>query len=184
MKRNSNSNTKKLIINSLLLGIGAILHQITPALGISMQPDFALAMLLVIMIINNGDYKTSLIAGIITGIFTALTTKFPGGQLPNIIDKIVTVNIMYVVMILMNKLEYSKVITEKFKIVITTFIFALGTLISGTTFLLSAQIIVGLPISLGILFATVVIPTIIVNSIAGVILYKIVLSSLRKIAIS
>lgn len=84
----------------------------------------------------------------------------------------------------MNKLEYSKVITEKFKIVITTFIFALGTLISGTTFLLSAQIIVGLPISLGILFATVVIPTIIVNSIAGVILYKIVLSSLRKIAIS
>ena len=107
-----------------------------------MQPDFALTMLLVVMIINKGDYKTSLIAGIITGVFTALTTKFPGGQLPNIIDKIVTVNIMYMVMILMNKLEYGKVITEKFKISITTFIFALGTLISGTTFLLSAQIIV------------------------------------------
>lgn len=182
MKRNN--NTKKLIINALLLGIGVILHQITPALGIPMQPDFALTMLLVVMIINKGDYKTSLIAGIITGVFTALTTKFPGGQLPNIIDKIVTVNIMYMVMILMNKLEYGKVITEKFKISITTFIFVLGTLISGTTFLLSAQIIVGLPISFRILFVTVVIPTIIVNSIAGVILYKIVLSSLRKIAIS
>lgn len=184
IKMKTNMNTKKMVINALLLAIGAILHQITPALGLPIQPDFALAMLFIIMIINNNDYKTSLICAIITGIFTALTTKFPGGQLPNIIDKIVTVNIMYMVMILMNKLEYGKVITEKFKISITTFIFALGTLISGTTFLLSAQIIVGLPISFRILFVTVVIPTIIVNSIAGVILYKIVLSSLRKIAIS
>ena len=63
MKRNS--NTKKIVINALLLGIGAILHQITPALGIPMQPDFALAMLFIVMIINFGDYKTSLIAGIV-----------------------------------------------------------------------------------------------------------------------
>ena len=182
MKRNN--NTKKLIINALLLGIGAILHQITPALGIPMQPDFALAMLLVVMIINNRDYKTSLIAAIITGIFTALTTKFPGGQLPNIIDKIVTVNLMYIIIIFMNKLEYNQVVGEKLKIAITTFIFATGTLISGTTFLLSAQIIVGLPVSFSILFATVVLPTVLVNSIAGVFLYKIVISSLKRIAIS
>ena len=99
MKRNS--NTKKIVINALLLGIGAILHQITPALGIPMQPDFALAMLFIVMIINFGDYKTSLIAGIVTGIFTALTTKFPLGQVPNIIDKIVTVNLIYILMIFM-----------------------------------------------------------------------------------
>ena len=75
MKRNL--NTKKMVINALLLAIGAILHQITPALGLPMQPDFALAMLFIIMIINNNDYKITLISAIITGIFTALTTKFP-----------------------------------------------------------------------------------------------------------
>ena len=78
MKRNL--NTKKMVMNALLLAIGAILHQITPALGLPMQPDFALAMLFIIMIINDNDYKTSLICAIITGVFTALTTKFPGGQ--------------------------------------------------------------------------------------------------------
>ena len=54
MKRNL--NTKKMVMNALLLAIGAILHQITPALGLPMQPDFALAMLFIIMIINDNDY--------------------------------------------------------------------------------------------------------------------------------
>lgn len=178
-----NNNTKKLIINALLLGIGAILHQITPALGIPMQPDFALVMLFIIMIINFGDYKTSLIAGVVTGIFTALNTKFPLGQIPNIIDKIVTVNMVYVLMIFMKQFIKRGLEINNIKMSMVVLIFSLGTLISGTTFLLSAQIIVGLSISFRILFVTVVIPTIIVNSIAGVILYKIVLSSLRKIAI-
>ena len=40
---NRNENTKNMIMNALLLGIGALLHQITPALGLPMQPDFALA---------------------------------------------------------------------------------------------------------------------------------------------
>ena len=55
MKRNL--NTKKMVINALLLAIGAILHQITPALGLPMQPDFALAMLFIIMIINKKNRK-------------------------------------------------------------------------------------------------------------------------------
>lgn len=36
------------------------------------------------------DNKTCLISAIITGILTALTTKFPGGQTPNLLDKINT----------------------------------------------------------------------------------------------
>ena len=48
----TNINTKKMIINALLLAIGAILHQITPALGLPMQPDFALAMLFIIIIMT------------------------------------------------------------------------------------------------------------------------------------
>lgn len=181
MKRNS--NTKKIVINALLLGIGAILHQITPALGIPMQPDFALAMLFIVMIINFGDYKTSLIAGIVTGIFTALTTKFPLGQVPNIIDKIVTVNLIYILMIFIKQFVKRGFEINNMKLSIIAIIFSLGTLISGTTFLVSAQILVGLPMNFGILFTTVVLPAVIINSIAGIFLFKIVVSSLKRIAI-
>lgn len=177
----TNINTKKMIINALLLAIGAILHQITPALGLPMQPDFALAMLFIIMIINNNDYKTSLIAAIITGIFTALTTKFPGGQLPNIIDKIVTVNLMYVILLSLNKIiKYINInnIKEKLLVIIS---FPLGTLISGTTFLLSAQYIVGLPADFSILFVTVVIPALFINTIGGFILYEAISISLKRV---
>ena len=51
IKMKTNMNTKKMVINALLLAIGAILHQITPALGLPIQPDFALAMLFIIIII-------------------------------------------------------------------------------------------------------------------------------------
>ena len=177
----TNINTKKMIINALLLAIGAILHQITPALGLPMQPDFALAMLFIIMIINNNDYKTSLIAAIITGIFTALTTKFPGGQLPNIIDNIFTVNLMYIILLSLNKIiKYINInnIKEKLLVIIS---FPLGTLISGTTFLLSAQYIVGLPADFSILFVTVVIPALFINTIGGFILYEAISISLKRV---
>ena len=78
-----------------------------------MQPDMSLIMLFAIMIINKGDYKTSLVCGIVTGIFTALTTKFPGGQLPNIIDKIIAVNLVYILMFISYRLPFLKKIKEK-----------------------------------------------------------------------
>lgn len=179
MKRNM--NTKKMIINALLLAIGAILHQITPALGLPMQPDFALAMLFIIMIINNNDYKTSLISAIITGVFTALTTKFPGGQLPNIIDKVITINLMYIILLFINKiLKYidNNNLKQNLLLIIS---FSIGTLISGTTFLLSAQYIVGLPAEFSILFITIVIPAILINTIGGFILYQAINLSLKRV---
>lgn len=182
MKMKTNMNTKKLVINALLLAIGAILHQITPAIGLPMQPDFALAMLFIIMIINNNDYKISLISAIITGVFTALTTKFPGGQLPNIIDKLITVNLMYIILLTLNKtLEYININNNIKQNLLVIISFLLGTLISGTTFLISAQYIVGLPAKFSILFVTTVIPTLLINTIGGFILYRAINVSLKRI---
>ena len=181
LKMKKNINTQKMIINALLLAIGAILHQVTPALGLPMQPDFALSMLFVIMIINNNDYKTNIIAAIITGVFTALTTKFPGGQLPNIIDKLVTVNIMYLLLLFLNKiLDLIKLnnLKENLLVLIS---FPLGTLISGSTFLLSAKYISGLPADFSILFITVVIPALLINTIGGFIIYQTITLSLKRI---
>jgi len=173
---------KKMVMNALLLAIGAILHQITPALGLPMQPDFALAMLFIIMIINDNDYKTSLICAIITGVFTALTTKFPGGQLPNIIDKIVTVNVMFLVIIIINKISHlTKLNTKLEKNILVLLVFPIGTLVSGTTFLLSAKFIVGLPASFSLLFVTVVIPALVINTIGGFILYHAINVSLKRV---
>ena len=118
-------NTKRMITNAILIAVGAILHQLTPLLGVPMQPDLSLAILFIIIVYNK-DYKTTLICGIIVGVFAALTTKTPGGQLPNIVDKFLTSNIMYLVLIpLREKLSKLKQIS---------LLLPVGTLLSGTTF--------------------------------------------------
>ena len=160
--------TRKMIINAILLAIGALLHQITPALGLPIQPDFALTMLFIVLMIND-DYKTAFIAGIIIGIFTAMTTKFPGGQVPNMIDKIVTANVVFVIL---------KVLKGKFKNNITmAIVLPIGTLISGLVFLESAALIVGLPGAFTSLFMAAVVPAMILNLIVGLIVYKVVAST-------
>lgn len=176
-----NMNTKKLITNALLLAIGAVLHQITPALGLPMQPDFALAMLFIIMILNKKDYKTSLVAAVVTGVFTAMTTKFPGGQIPNIVDKLITVNIVYLLMMIINRISIFNRLSEARKnYIMASIISPIGTLISGVVFLLSASVIVGLPAPFMPLFIGVVIPTVVINAIVGVSLCKVVMMSLKR----
>lgn len=175
------TNTRKLTLNSILLAIGLLLHQITPALGLPMQPDMALIMLFTIMILNKEDYKTCLVAGIVTGIFTALTTKFPAGQLPNIIDKVITVNLIYIIMYILYRLPFIKNMKlKKQDTIIATIILPIGTFISGCIFLLSAQILVGLPGSLEALFIVAVVPAIVINLLIGVFLFKVVNTSINR----
>jgi len=159
-------NTKRMVTNAILIAVGAILHQLTPLLGVPMQPDLSLAMLFIIIVYNK-DYKTTLVCGIIIGVFAALTTKTPGGQLPNIIDKFITSNLMYLVLVpLREKLSKVKQIT---------LLLPVGTLVSGTLFLTSLMMLGGLPIDkFGVLFTTVVVTTAVLNVIIGLVLFKIV----------
>nr|WP_312985215.1 tryptophan transporter [Clostridioides sp.] len=177
------TNTRKLVLNSILLAIGLLLHQLTPALGLPIQPDMALAMMFVIMVLNKDDYKTCLVAGIITGVFTALTTKFPAGQIPNIVDKTITVNVMFVFMYIVYRLPLIKKLTEKKKdTVVTTLLLPIGTLISGTSFLLSAKLIVGLPGSFTALFVVAVLPATVLNLVAGLFLFRVVKMTVSRTA--
>ena len=159
-------NTKRMITNAILIAIGAILHQLTPLLGVPMQPDLSLAILFMIIVYNK-DYKTTLICGIIVGVFAALITKTPGGQLPNIIDKFITSNIMYLVLIpLRHRVSKLKQIS---------LLLPVGTLISGTLFLTVLMMLGGIPFEkFGLLFTTVVLPTAVLNVIIGIILFKVV----------
>ena len=161
---------RKLVIASLLLAIGMIMHQMTPPLVLGMKPDFSLAMMFIAIAICD-DYKLTVVIGIAAGILAAATTTFPGGQLPNIVDKIVTSQMVY----LMFKIVKSK-LNSQISMVIVSII---GTLISGTIFLASALFIVGLPAPFVVLFLSIVIPSTIINTIASAVLYNIVNLSLR-----
>lgn len=120
------------------------------------------------------------------GIFTAMTTKFPGGQLPNVVDKIFTALIVFLFIALIKKsnILLGRLSIEKRNNVLMAIVLPLGTLISGILFLGTAQIIVGLPASFSILFLTVVVPSVALNTVIGLVLYRIVEKSLRRASYS
>ena len=157
------TNTKQLVTNALLLAVGFLLHYVTPAIGLPMQIDFSLITLVLVITLNKNSFSTCIAGGIATGIFAGLTSKFPLGFIPNIVDKLMTTIAVYLLIRLLDKTTMS----SKVKAVITN---AVGTVISGTVFLVSALLLTGLPAPFSLLFVTVVIPATIVNTIAGFII--------------
>ena len=155
--------TKQLVTNALLLAVGFLLHYVTPAIGLPMQIDFSLITLILIINLNRNSFSTCIAGGIATGIFSGITTKFPLGFIPNIIDKITTAIFVYLLIKLLDKTTLS----SKIKAIVVN---AVGTLVSGTVFLSSALLITGLPAPFFVLFTTVVIPAIAVNTVIGFII--------------
>ena len=155
--------TKQLVTNALLLAVGFLLHYVTPAIGLPMQIDFSLITLVLIINLNKNSFSTCIASGIATGIFSGMTTKFPAGLIPNIIDKILTTVAVYLLIKLLDKTALHNMI----KAIVVN---AVGTLISGTVFLVSALLLVGLPAPISVLFVTVVLPAIVINTIAGFII--------------
>ena len=177
------NKTRQLTVNAILLAVGLLLHQITPAIGLPIQPDMSLIMLFTLMIMNKKEYKTIFICALVIGIFSALTTKFPGGQIPNIIDKVVTANIVFVLMYIIYNIPFINKLDEKKQdFIVSVFILPIGTLISGSVFLLSASILVGLPGSFYALFLVAVAPAILINLVVGVFVNKIVNISVKRMA--
>lgn len=168
-------NLKKMIICSLLLAIGLLLHQIAPPLLFGMKPDFLLAMMFISLIIAK-DYKTTLVIGILSGILTAATTTFPAGQIPNLIDKIVTTNILF----LLVKFTDGKVKNQARMIILSI----TGTFISGFVFLGSALLLVSLPAPFMTLVLTVVLPACVINTIATIILYNAISAAVKRSSIT
>ena len=152
--------TKQLTINALLLAVGFILHYVTPAMGLPMQIDISLITLVLIITLNKNSFGTCLASGLATGIFSGITSKFSMGLILNIIDKIMTTIVIYLII----RLLYKTALQSKIKAIVVN---AVATLISGTVFLGSALLLVGLPAPISVLFITVVVPAIVVNTIAG-----------------
>ena len=153
---------KNITLTSLLLAMGFILHSIVPGF-FGMKFDIFLSFLFLAIVIYPTT-QNAMLAGISGGIITALTTTFPAGQLPNVIDKIITA---FFVLMLVKMLQRVKNTSVKMAV-----IGFFGTIVSGTVFLTSALFLVGLPAPLSVLFVSVVLPAAVTNTAITVIVYN------------
>lgn len=164
-------NTKNLVALSLLVGMGAVLHAVVPGIFQGMKPDMMLTMMF-LGIILFPDKKSVLLLGLVTGLISGITSTFPGGLFPNIIDKFLTAFIVFGLFLALKKFNRS--------IVSIGVITAIGTIISGIIFLSSAYFLVGLPGPFVALFAAVVLPATALNTFTMVILYPVANTVLKR----
>lgn len=152
--------TKNITLSAIFMAVGLVLHFVVPPVFFGVKPDFLLSMMFISLIISD-DIKEALLVGIAGGVMSALTTGFPGGQIPNFIEKIiVSVAIFYLIKTM------GKTGLNTIKIVI---IFALGTCLSGVLFLLMA---LGFTNQLNMFIPSlpVVLVAMVVNPIFGILL--------------
>ncbi|MDR7871131.1 MAG: tryptophan transporter [Tissierellaceae bacterium] len=166
---------KENIFTTLLLSIGLILHYATPGILGGMKFDFLLIFIFASILLNS-KFDNIILTALLGGILSAMTTTFPGGQIPNMIDKMVTCLSMYLVINFFKKYSLNTITVG--------IIGAIGTLISGMTFLISALYISGLPAPMLVLVSGIVIPTAIVNTISIVVVYKALKVTVKKLGIS
>ncbi|MFB5088743.1 tryptophan transporter [Psychrobacillus sp. PGGUH221] len=158
-------NTKNLVLMSLLVGVGAVLYIVIPGFNGGMKPDFMLTMMF-IGILLFPEIKSVFLLGISTGIISGLFSTFPGGFIPNVIDKSVTAFVFFGLVLLINK--YVK------KLPVAIVLTCIGTLISGVVFLSSAIFLIGADVPFMGLLVAVVLPAVAINAVAFFIIYPII----------
>ncbi|WP_101843418.1 tryptophan transporter [Halobacillus sp. Marseille-P3879] len=164
-------NTRILVMLSLLVGMGAVLHAVLPPFFFGMRPDMMLTMMFLgIILFPKLQYVLLLSAA--TGLISALTTTVPGGQIANLIDKPVTAVTFFALY-----LSLKKVLKNGAAPILT----AVGTLISGGVFLGSVLFILGMmEASFGAMFLTVVVPTAVINTMAMVVIYPVAQTIMKR----
>jgi len=158
-------NTKNLVLMSLLLAVGAVLYIIIPGFNGGMKPDFMLTMMF-IGILLFPDVKSVFLLGITTGVISGLFSTFPGGFVPNVIDKSITAFVFFGLVLLLNK--YAN------KLSVAVLLTCVGTVVSGTIFLSTAIFVFGAEMFFKELFVLVVLPAIVINAIAFFVIYPII----------
>jgi len=172
-------NTKNLVLMALLVAVGAALYLIIPGYGEGMKPDFMLTMMF-IGILLFPEKKSVFLLAVTTGVISGLFSSFPGGFIPNIVDKFITAFVIYALVIVFKKFTGN--------MVATTIMTGLGTILSGTIFLSVALFILGVTIpgfasptvAFTVLFTSVVLPAIAMNCVAFFIIYPIVKGLMKR----
>ena len=153
--------TRNLTVSAIFMALGLVLHFMVPGIFFGVKPDFLLSMMFISLMIV-GDIKEALLLGVAGGIMSALTTGFPGGQIPNFIEKIITSLVVFYVI---------KAMGKNFTIPKVILIFALGTMVSGTLFLTIALTMTN-QLNLFIPSYPAVLVAMAINAILGIFLYQ------------
>lgn len=164
-------NTKNLVLMALLVGVGTALYLVIPGINGGMKPDFMLTMMIIGILLFPTVKETFLIS-IATGVLSGLFSTFPGGFVPNVIDKAVTGFVVLAVVLVLRHFVQ--------KIAVSTVLVGLGTMLSGSVFLSMALALTEVPIDFAVMFATVVLPAVVMNAIAFVIIYPIITNLLKR----
>lgn len=143
------------------MALGLVLHLMVPGVFFGVKPDFLLSMMFISLMIV-GDAKEAVLIGVAGGIMSALTTGFPGGQIPNFIEKIITSLVVFYII---------KAMDKNFTIPKIILIFALGTMVSGTLFL-SIALTMTRQLNLFIPSYPAVLVAMAINAILGIFLYQ------------
>ncbi|KHE67849.1 tryptophan transporter [Halobacillus sp. BBL2006] len=165
-------NTRVLVMLSLFVGIGAVLHAIVPPFFLGMRPDMMLAMMFLgIILFPKLPYV--LILSLATGFISALTTTVPGGQIANLIDKPITALVIFGLFMLVRPLMNGKFTAPVLA--------GVGTLVSGAVFLSIVLFAIGLmDASFSVMFLTVVLPTAALNAAFVAVIYPIAVKILKR----
>lgn len=167
-------NLRKNVITALLIAFGYVLHQVIPGTIGSMKLDIMLSMIFVTLFISS-DFKSVILTALLGGAITAMTTTFPGGQVPNIIDKLVTCIAVYLLIKAMSKIRNKQIVFG-----IIAFV---GTIVSGSVFLYSALLLGGLPAPFLVLFFSIVLPAAMANIFVTLIAYNAVRTAVKATGI-
>jgi hypothetical protein len=164
-------NLKKTMISALLLSIGFVLHGVTPAFIFGLKPDLMLAFMFIAIMLYP-TLQNSFLVGGVAGFLTALTTSLPGGQIANVIDKLITAFIVY--------LLYQALNLFLNKLINTAIISLVGTVLSGTICLGIVYVIAALPVPFLVMFMTGVLPAAIANVVITVSLQVILNQAMKR----
>jgi len=164
-------NTKNLVLMALLVGVGAALYVAIPGFNGGMKPDFMLTMMFVGILLFP-DKKSVFLLGLSTGVLSGLFSTFPSGFIPNVVDKFITAFVFYGLLVILKN-------TGK-KVAAAAVLSGIGTLISGTVFLSVAIFLIGVDLPFLLLFTTVVLPAIVINVVAFVIIYPIIIGIVKR----
>lgn len=165
-------NTKNLVLMSLLVGVGAALYLVIPGFGVSgMKPDFMLTMLFIGILLFPKASHVFLLA-ITTGVISGLFSTFPAGFIPNVVDKFITAFVFFAVVVALK--HYTN------KISVTVTLAGIGTLLSGFIFLSVAIFVLGVNTPFGVSFVGVVLPTVVLNSVAFFFIFPIVTKLVKR----
>jgi hypothetical protein len=161
-----------LVLTGVLLAVGAVLNVVMPDFVFGMSPDMLLTfMFLSILLFPKAKYV--LIFGIATGVLAAITTTFPGGFVPNLIERPITAFIVFGLFLLFRK---------NGSVVTAGIMAAVGTMVSGAIFLMFALIMVGLPGGGTFLafYVGVVLPAAAINTVLMIIIHPIAHSLMKR----